>query len=167
MGTPLLAGRTFRSDDGADRVLIDQTSAQLAFPDQNPIGRQVELSAIGSDPTFAEVIGVVAATHHHGVREDPVETLYFPMLPAANQQNFRYMAVRVAGDPAPYVESMDGKKNESRLRCSITTDQGLTDPVLGVVNLSYSAGLWSGSIVYAYPGCSYDNGTGTAITCPP
>jgi hypothetical protein len=35
------------------------------------------------------------------------------------------------GDPAPYVQSIDGKKNESRLLCSITTDQGLTDPVPG------------------------------------
>ncbi len=35
------------------------------------------------------------------------------------------------GDPPPYVQSVDGKKNESRLLCSITTDQGLTDPVPG------------------------------------
>lgn len=106
MGTPLLAGRGFRSDDGSDRVILDQKSAELAFPGTNPIGRRVELSAIGSEPRFAEVIGVVAATRHHGVREDAVETLYFPMLPAANEQNFRYAAVRVAGDPAAFVEPL-------------------------------------------------------------
>jgi hypothetical protein len=35
------------------------------------------------------------------------------------------------GDPAPFVQSTGGKRNESRLLCSITTDQGLTDPVPG------------------------------------
>ncbi|MEM7414573.1 MAG: ADOP family duplicated permease [Gemmatimonadota bacterium] len=106
LGTPLVSGRGFRSDDGTDRVIIDQRSAELAFPGQNPIGRMVELSAIGSDPRLAEVIGVVAATRHHGVREEPVETLYFPMFAAANEQNFRSMAVRVAGDPASFVEPL-------------------------------------------------------------
>lgn len=35
------------------------------------------------------------------------------------------------GDPGPYVQSTSGKRNESRILCTITTDQGVVDPVPG------------------------------------
>jgi len=43
----------------------------------------------------------------------------------------------------------------------------LSDPVIGTTTLTYSSGLWSGSVVYSYPGCIYTNGTGNHIICPP
>ena len=37
----------------------------------------------------------------------------------------------VQGDPGPYVKNTGGSDNQSRLLCTITTDQGITDPVPG------------------------------------
>lgn len=106
MGARLLSGRTFRPEEGLDRVLIDERAAEAAWPGQNPVGRMIEMSAIGSDPSMAEVIGVVAPMKHHGVRDDAVQTVFYPMFGAADNQNFRYAAVRVAGDPAAAVEPL-------------------------------------------------------------
>lgn len=106
MGARLLAGRTFRSDEGEDRVLIDERAAEAAWPGENPVGRQIELSALGADPMMAEVVGVVAPMKHHGVRDDAAETVFRPMFAAADRQNFRYGAVRVAGDAAAAIEPL-------------------------------------------------------------
>ena len=35
------------------------------------------------------------------------------------------------GDPGPYITGTNGKRNETRLRCTIATTQGLLDPVPG------------------------------------
>jgi len=47
-------------------------------------------------------------------------TSYKIVVPGTNQ-----------GDPGPYVKSTSGANNESRMLCTITTDQGVTDPVPG------------------------------------
>ena len=36
-----------------------------------------------------------------------------------------------AGDPGPFVQSVDGKSNESRVLCTINTTEGITDPIPG------------------------------------
>lgn len=133
MAARLVAGRTFRSEEGVDRVLIDELAAERMWPGENALGRRVELSAIGGDPALAEVIGVVAPMKHEGVRSAATETVYFPMLAAANQQNFRYMAVRVAGDAGTYVEPLrqaarqvDGNAVIARIR---TMDDLFNDDV--------------------------------------
>lgn len=106
LGARLVAGRHFRIDDGLDRVILDESAARRAWPGEDATGRQIEIRGIGTDPMMAEVIGVVAPMKHHGVAEPASETVFLPILAAANQQNFRYMAFRVAGDPAPYVEAI-------------------------------------------------------------
>jgi putative ABC transport system permease protein len=106
MGARLVAGRSFRADDGLDVVLLDQSSAERAWPGQDPIGRRVQTSAIGEETAWAEVVGIVAPMKHAGVALDAAETVFLPMLARADQQNFRYMAVRVTGDPLSYLEPL-------------------------------------------------------------
>jgi len=123
MNAQLVAGRTFRSDDEPDVVLVDQTLSDLLWPGSDPIGQRVETSVIGEDATWASVIGVVAPMKHAGVALPASETLYLPMLARAHQQNFRYATVRVAGAPLAYVEpirdavaSVDGTSVIARTR---------------------------------------------------
>lgn len=104
MGARVEGGRDFLPEDGLELVLVDQLVAERNWPGEDPVGRRVELSAIGEDPAFAEVIGVVAPMKHGGISREASETLFLPMLARANQQNFRYMAVRVSGDPVAYLE---------------------------------------------------------------
>ncbi|KPJ78703.1 MAG: hypothetical protein AMS19_11895 [Gemmatimonas sp. SG8_23] len=106
LGARVEAGRTFDEHDGIGVVLIDQRAAERLWPGQDALGRRMETSAIGEHPVFAEVVGVIAPMKHHGVAEDAVETVFYPMLARADEQNFRYMAVRVAGDPVDFVEPL-------------------------------------------------------------
>ncbi len=104
LGATLKAGRVLRADDGLDRALIDETAARRIWPNESAVGRVMELSGgNGDDSALVEVIGVVAPMKHHGVAEAATQTVYLPMLAAANRQNFRYAAVRVSGDPDVYV----------------------------------------------------------------
>lgn len=106
MGGRLVAGRAFAPDDGIDRIMVDELAARRAWGDGPAIGRRIEVSSIGGEPALAEVVGVIAPMKHHGVAAEAEATIYFPMLAAANQQNFKYVAVRVSGAPDDYVASL-------------------------------------------------------------
>ena len=112
VGGRLVAGRAFRSDDDMDAVLLDETAANRLWPGEDPVGRRVEISAVGEDPATAEVIGVVAPMKHAGVAERAEETFFVPMLARAHRQNFRYAAVRVTGDPRDYVDELRAAARE-------------------------------------------------------
>jgi predicted permease len=106
LGARLLAGRNLRDADPADVVVVDENTAARSWPDANPIGRRLQISAVGGDAQWAEVVGVVAAMRNEGVAQAAVATLFLPMLPRANQQNFRYLAVRVDGDPLAHLDPL-------------------------------------------------------------
>ena len=104
MGARLLSGRSFNGEDGMGVALVDQTVAERIWPGENPIGKRIELSTLGEEPRWAEVVGLVAPMKHTGVSIEANETIFIPMLAQAHQQNFRYVAVRVSGDPMAYIE---------------------------------------------------------------
>src|SRR5690606_31643126 len=72
---PLLAGRTFTSDDvrGAPLVMIvNETLARRAFGDENPIGRRITCCEGGPDnPAWKTVVGVVADVRSMGPALEP------------------------------------------------------------------------------------------------
>lgn len=104
LGARLVAGRTFLPEDGVNVVVVDQTVAERAWPGQDALGKRIETSAIGEQPTVAEVAGVVAPMKHDGVAVASRETVFLPLLARAHQQNFLYAAVRVEGEPTAYVD---------------------------------------------------------------
>ncbi len=106
MGIRLRAGRSFRNDDDLGVALVDEVAAARAWPGEEALGRRVQLSSIGSDPQWAEVVGIVAAVRHAGAREPAAPTVYTPMLPRADQQPYRYVAVRTSGDPLQHLETL-------------------------------------------------------------
>jgi hypothetical protein len=87
-------------------VLVDERAAALAWPEGDPVGKRVQLATVGEEEVWAEVIGVVAPMRQDGVALDAAETIFLAMLPRAGQQNFRYAAVSVEGDPAAYLEPL-------------------------------------------------------------
>jgi putative ABC transport system permease protein len=61
MRTPLLKGRFFDPRDNLNSprvVIVNQTLAQKVFPNQDPIGKRIDVG--WGDPGFSEIIGVVA-----------------------------------------------------------------------------------------------------------
>lgn len=49
------------------------------------------------------------------------------------------------GSPPPYIQSTEGQGNESKLFCTITTDQGITDPVPGKPSVQIFVDTLSGN----------------------
>ncbi|HKV48502.1 MAG TPA: ABC transporter permease [Candidatus Acidoferrales bacterium] len=83
MQIPLLRGRFFTGDDNqhsAPVIVIDQEFAHLAFGNENPIGKRVNLQIIGTTP---EIVGVVGHVKQWGLDEgshSPVlAQFYFPI----------------------------------------------------------------------------------------
>jgi putative ABC transport system permease protein len=86
LGARLLAGRFLTPADENDNrhvVLINHTLAAKYFARQNPIGRQIQLSALKTaaepiaNPWF-EIVGVVADIKNEGTRQDTLAEAYVP-----------------------------------------------------------------------------------------
>ena len=73
MGIKLIRGRSIEQFDMADRplvIVIDETFARRYFPNEDPIGRHIQLRG------RFEIVGVVAAVRHYGVDQPPRPTFY-------------------------------------------------------------------------------------------
>jgi predicted permease len=102
MEVPLLAGRRFTWDDGANRpqvALVNQRLARLLSPDGDVVGRRVW---IGSDPLHADatIVGVVGNTTLGYLRQVAPPLLYRPALQSARLGNYPHLLVAVEGDAA-------------------------------------------------------------------
>jgi predicted permease len=86
-GIPLLAGRAFEATDGprsAKIVIINQTLANLYFPNENPIGKriawtgeQLKYAPIGGD--WRTIVGVAGDIQEGGPDAQPKAVVYEPM----------------------------------------------------------------------------------------
>jgi putative ABC transport system permease protein len=108
MGAQIVAGRFLSPADnqaGARRVVvIDEKLAQRAWPDEDPVGKQLDVavfvfdeSGLRTDRVPAEVVGVVGNIRAESLTDDGREVVYFPhrwfsFLPLS-------MTVRTAGNP--------------------------------------------------------------------
>jgi predicted permease len=75
---PLLAGRVFDERDAAGQPavgIINRTLAQLLWPDQDAVGREILL--FGNQPF--RVVGVVGDVHQHALDRAPRPELYRPL----------------------------------------------------------------------------------------
>ncbi len=89
---PLLRGRAIEEADRSGSLpvaVINQTLAQLHWPDSDPIGQQI---VIGSGPR--EIVGVAADTRDYGADSDQPALMFM----AANQSVQRFMDWTVEAD---------------------------------------------------------------------
>ena len=100
MQMPLVAGRDFGEEtlDAYNQVaIINQTMAKHFFPGRNAIGQHVAWSTKDAP---MEIIGVAADAHYFGVKEDPQDVIFVPLLHPQMKQNQATLLLRTAGDPA-------------------------------------------------------------------
>jgi putative ABC transport system permease protein len=104
----VLQGREFTAQDnraGQPVVIINSTMAKRFWPNENPIGREIELAFLNDRPR--QIVGIVADVRQNLRQENPQPQMYTPFaqLPqfAQKQQIFGLDAVtfvvRSAGDP--------------------------------------------------------------------
>ena len=80
MGMSLRAGRLFAPTDDARStpvVLINESLARQYFPNENPIGRRMQVG-FASAPVIREIVGIVGDVRHQGLHEDPRPGLFVP-----------------------------------------------------------------------------------------
>jgi putative ABC transport system permease protein len=105
LGVPLLQGRFFGRADNEKSpavVIINATMAHIFFPNENPLGKRLQLGALPDQevPTM-EIVGVVGDVHS-GLDTDPQAEMYLPyrqadlLLPVFQLS----VVMRTAGDPA-------------------------------------------------------------------
>ena len=107
IGVPLQRGRGLAESD-RDTVnvvgVINATFARRAFPNEDPIGKQVQ---IGGDPTnpWVTIVGVIPDYRHYRLPEPMGPGLYLPI--AAYPPYTETVAIRVkSGDPATLMPSV-------------------------------------------------------------
>ena len=101
-----MTGRVFTEHDlegSQPVVVVDEKFADRWWPNENPVGKRLQIHETKPDPNTAwsEVIGVVRHVKHYGVDRYSRETLYL----SAYQDSFSglTLVVRTEGDPMQLV----------------------------------------------------------------
>ena len=132
----LLAGRPLGADDGLDSqptAVINQRAAQLLFPDEDPIGKRVQVgvSEEGKDP-FVEVVGVVANVMYNTPDQDQYPELYYSYREFPDRGV--WMLVRTNSDPtavAPLVRGELSQMAPDVAMAGVTTIEDIVDGSVG------------------------------------
>jgi len=106
MGTPLLRGREFTSQDdaGAPRVaVVNETLARFYFAETDPIGRIVRIGRQANAPPI-EIVGLVRDSKRGDLRETPARMIYLPSRQYA--QPYMTLGIRTEVNPSVITASV-------------------------------------------------------------
>ena len=109
MGMRLLKGREFTERDSGNAphvVVINETAARRFFPNEDPIGKRINLGDT-SEPNVTEIVGVVNDVKAFGLEEETHADLYRPFAQAPFP--LIAFAVRTEGDPNSIAAAVRGK----------------------------------------------------------
>jgi len=87
LGIPVLQGRLFDDRDTADAphvALISQSLAAEKWPNQNPLGHNIEFGNMDGDLRLLTVVGVVGDVHNRTLEVPPRPTIYVNGLQRSN-----------------------------------------------------------------------------------
>jgi putative ABC transport system permease protein len=106
LGVRLLSGRAFNSADRADTaevVIINHKLAEMFYPGQNPLGKEI---LIGEKLRKAAVIGVAANGKYEEINEEQAPFAYYAM--TQHEVGFVSVAARTKGDPKLWIAPLAG-----------------------------------------------------------
>src|SRR5215472_8253491 len=98
-----MRGRLFEARDTASTphvALITKSLAQEKWPNQDPLGRQIEFGNMDGDPTLLTVVGVVGDVRYESLEQRPNPTIYVNYHQRPQRATNFNVVLRVAGDPA-------------------------------------------------------------------
>ncbi|HEV2419320.1 MAG TPA: ABC transporter permease [Terriglobia bacterium] len=105
MGIPILRGREFSETDTATAppvVVISKAFADRYFPNQNPLGKHIQLGPLAMGPRpWREIVGVVGDVHDRGLAAETRPMYYGP--DSQLQAPSLTFVVRSAGNPRALV----------------------------------------------------------------
>lgn len=102
MGIPLQAGRSFSEADthpGRPTVVVDERFARKWWPNENAVGKRLQINNSRPDPRapWFEVVGVVGHIKHYGVDNLSRESIYLHTRQSPSDR--MTLVVRAEGDP--------------------------------------------------------------------
>jgi predicted permease len=109
MEIPLVRGRIFQESDGEDSphvALINQTLARLTWPNEDPIGRQLQFGGMDGDLRLLHVIGVVGDVRDDGLDVEPRPIVYVNYFQRPRYASQFSIVLRGRGDPATLIAAM-------------------------------------------------------------
>jgi putative ABC transport system permease protein len=107
MGTPLVEGRDFtdRDDRGAAKVvIISRNLARGIFPNENAVGKRLQLVNPEQSNEWREIVGVVGDLQHSGLGNTDVNTIYTPF--AQTPFTWSYLMIRASVSPETLIQSV-------------------------------------------------------------
>jgi predicted permease len=109
MGIPLIRGRLFQEGDGPDSshvAVVSQSLAKRYWPNDDPIGKQIEYGNMDGDLRLLSIVGIVGDVRDNGLDRDPRPTVYtnYFQRPAATAEFS--IVIRARGDVAVLINAM-------------------------------------------------------------
>jgi putative ABC transport system permease protein len=108
MEIPLVRGRLFQESDGADSphvALISQTLARQTWPNEDPIGRQLQFGGMDGDLHLLHIVGVVGDVRD-GLDAEPRPMVYVNYFQRPRYASQFTIVLRARGDPATLIAAM-------------------------------------------------------------
>jgi putative ABC transport system permease protein len=87
LGVPILRGRGLLESDRDTInvvVVINETFAKRAFPNQDPLGRRVKFGGSGSSEPWATIVGIARDYRHYRLPQPMGPAIYYPYTSAAS-----------------------------------------------------------------------------------
>jgi ABC-type antimicrobial peptide transport system permease subunit len=108
MGILLVRGRLFDDRDGMDAphvALISESLARAKWPNQDPLGRNIEFGNMDGDLRLLTVVGVVGDVRESDLEKLPRPTIYVNYRQRPQRTTQFSVVIRTAGDPAVVIPS--------------------------------------------------------------
>jgi predicted permease len=97
---PLLQGRLVSDQDGPNAppvAVISETMAHQTWPNQNPLGKHIQMGRPEASQPSRTIVGVVGDVQPTPLDYDPAPTVYVPL--AQQPESASAFVVRTSGDP--------------------------------------------------------------------
>ena len=131
LGIPTLTGRLLDERDNASApkaAVVNQTLAQKAFGDDNPLGKVLRFGSEAKPRDF-QIVGVVGDAKYNDLRQPPPPTAYFSYLQAVDVASFMTFQVRTKTDPEAFIAALPGEVAEVDANIPITGLDTLTQRI--------------------------------------
>jgi putative ABC transport system permease protein len=126
----LARGRRFTQDDNASSanvVLVNESLAREAWPNENPIGKRLGTRFYASQNSEREVIGVVTDTRQAALDAPPTPTIYMPH--AQEPSGSMWLVVSTRLEPAALTHDLKRMVAELNPALPVATIQSFDDIV--------------------------------------
>ncbi|MGI8432610.1 MAG: ABC transporter permease [Chthoniobacterales bacterium] len=106
---PLVRGRFFTAADGPDSpqvALVSQTLVRRYWPNEDPIGKQLQFGGMDGDLHLLQVVGVIGDVRDDGLDAEPRPTVYVNYLQRPRHASQFSFVLRGRGNPATFIAAM-------------------------------------------------------------